>query len=313
MKNYVFTPNPSEKDIDTSLKEITEHGQSLFPIAVHFTNHDEHQKNMIHTHWHREMEILYISRGVMEVKIEGISYIAEEGDILFIPPNQLHGAVSYNNNSCAFFAIVFDSFFIQSHFSDFIQQSYIDSILESPSKHILHATNALPNIADLQNYVIKIIDEFALKQPFFELSLKANLLLFLKNLYINKEKLFQNDQYMDSKNELNSYKCKKIVLYLEENYKNHITLEEISTHIGFSKEHFCRFFKKNFRMSFVTYLNQMRVKKAEYLLLNTNLKVIDIALESGFEDSNYFTSIFKKETNMTPTDYRKNPSNVTLL
>lgn len=125
--------------------------------------------------------------------------------------------------------------------------------------------------------------------------------------------MFQNNQYMDSKNELNSYKCKKIVLYLEEYYKNHITLEEISTHIGFSKEHFCRFFKKNFRMSFVTYLNQMRVKKAEYLLLNTNLKVIDIALESGFEDSSYFTSIFKKETNMTPTDYRKNPSNVTLL
>lgn len=313
MKSYVFTPNPSEKDIDTSLKEITEHGQSLFPIAVHFTNHNEYRKNMIHMHWHREMEILYVSRGVMEVKIEGNSYIAEEGDILFISPNQLHGAVSYNNSPCAFFAIVFDSFFIESHFSDLIQQSYIDSIIESPSKHIMHATNELPNIADLRNYVVKIIDEFALKEPFFELSLKAYLLLFFKNLYINKEKLFRHDQYTDSKNELNSYKCKKIVLYLEENYKNRITLEEISAHIGFSKEHFCRFFKKNFRMSFITYLNQMRVKKAEYLLLNTNLKVIDIALESGFEDSNYFTSIFKKETNMTPTDYRKNPSNVTLL
>lgn len=313
MKSYVFTPNPSEKDIDTSLKEITEHGQSLFPIAIHFTNHNEYRKNMIHTHWHREMEILYISRGTMEVKVEGNSYIAEEGDVLFIPPNQLHGAIAYNNSPCAFFAIVFDSFFIESHFSDLVQQSYIDPIIKYASKHILHATNELPNIATLREYVIKIIDEFALKEPFFELSLKANLLMFLKNLYVNKENLFHYNQHADSKRELNSYKCKKIVLYLEENYKNRITLEDISAHIGFSKEHFCRFFKKNFRITFVTYLNQMRVKKAEYLLLNTNLKVIDITLESGFEDSNYFTCIFKKETNMTPTDYRKKPSNVTLL
>lgn len=268
---------------------------------------------MIHTHWHREIEILYISRGIMEVKIEGKSYIGKEGDILFIPPNQLHGAVSYNHSPCAFFAIVFDSLFIKSNFSDFIQQSYIDSIIEFPSKYIVHATNDLPNIAELRNNVVQIIDEFALKEPFFELSLKANLLLFLKNIYLNKDKLFRHEYYTDNKNEVNSYKCKKIVLYLEEHYKNRITLEEISTHIGFSKEHFCRFFKKNFRMTFVNYLNQMRIKKAEYLLLNTNLKVIDIALEAGFEDSNYFTSIFKKETKMTPSDYRKKPSNVTLL
>lgn len=313
MNNHIFTPNPSEKDIDTTLKEITEHGHSLFPIAVHFTNHNENQKIMIHTHWHREMEILYIFRGVMEVKIEGKSYIAEEGDILFIPPNQLHEALAHNNSSCAFFAIVFDSFFIESHFSDLIQQSYIDPIINHASKHILHATHELPNIANLQESVIKIIDEFALKEPFFELSLRANLLMFFKNLYVNKERLFNYDQLTDNKNEINSYKCKKIILYLEENYKNRITLEDISTHVGFSKEHFCRFFKKNFSMSFVTYLNQMRIKKAEYLLLNTNLKVIDIALESGFEDTNYFTSIFKKETKMTPSDYRKNPSDVTLL
>lgn len=309
MDHYVFTPNPSEKDIDTTLKEITEHGHSLFPIAVHYTNHDENQKNMIHTHWHREMEILYIFKGIMEVKIEGQSYIAEEGDILFIPPNQLHEALAYNNSSCAFFAIVFDSSFIESHFSDLIQQSYIDPLIKFASKHTLHATNALPNIAKLRKYVIKIIDDFALKEPFFELSLKANLLIFLKNLYVNKERLIQVDQHIDSKNALISYKCKKVVLYLEENYKSRITLEDVSTHVGFSKEHFCRFFKKNFRMSFVTYLNQMRVKKAEYLLLNTDLKVIDIALESGFEDSNYFTTTFKKETKLTPSDYRKKPNN----
>lgn len=49
----------------------------------------------------------------------------------------------------------------------------------------------------------------------------------------------------------------------------------------------------------------MRIKKAEYLLLHTELKIIDIALEAGFEDANYFSSLFKRETQMTPSNYRK--------
>ncbi|MGM0122804.1 hypothetical protein IGI37_000170 [Enterococcus sp. AZ194] len=313
MDKFIFTPNPSENDIDNSLKEITEHGNSLFPFAVHFTNHDQSHPIMIHTHWHREMEVLYITSGKMEVIVEGNHFVATEGDILFIPPNLLHGAVNYQQSACSFFAIVFDSFFISSHSSDTIQQSYFDPILNYTTQHIVHATNELENIEQIQQHAAELIESFAIKKPYFELTLKAHLLLFFQQLYVAKEMLFHFEQNIEQKNDLTSYKCKKILVYLEENYKNPISLDDISTHIGFSREHFCRFFKKNFRLSFFTYLNGMRIKKAEYLLLNTQLKIIDIALESGFEDSNYFTSVFKKETGLTPTAYRKNPNNVTLL
>lgn len=313
MENFIFTPNPSEKDIDQSLNEITEHGNSLFPFAVHFTSHDESQTFMIHTHWHREMEILYITNGMMEVIIEGNHFIAKEGDILFVPPNLLHGAINYNQSACSFFAIVFDSFFIESHFSDLVQQSYFDPILKYTAQHIVHATQEIHNIELLQSHASELIEAFAIKKPYYELTLKAHLFLFFQQLYEEKETLFHFEENIERKNDLTSYKCKKILLYIEENYKNHISLDDISRHIGFSREHFCRFFKKNFHISFFTYLNEMRIKKAEYLLLNTQLKIIDIALESGFDDSNYFTTVFKKETGLTPTAYRKTPNNVTLL
>ncbi|KAF1298478.1 AraC family transcriptional regulator [Enterococcus sp. JM4C] len=313
MENFIFTPNPSEEDIDPSLKEITEHGNSLFPFAIHFTNHDQKQPIMIHTHWHRELEILYITSGRMEVIIEGNHFIATEGDILLVPPNLLHGAINYQQSACAFFAIVFDSFFINSHLSDLIQQSYFDPILNYTTQHIVHATSELENIDLLQTHASELIESFAIKKPYFELTIKAHLLLFFQQLYEAKDTLFHFERGVEQKDDLTSYKCKKVLLYLEENYKNHISLEDISNHIGFSREHFCRFFKQNFQLSFFTYLNSMRVKKAEYLLINTQLKIIDIALESGFENSNYFTTVFKKETGLTPTAYRKNPNNVTLL
>lgn len=312
-KTHVFSPNPSEKDIDHSLKEITEHGNSLFPIAVHYTNHEANRKNMIHTHWHREIEILYIASGKMEVIIEGKHFIAEKDDIIFIPPNLLHEAINFEQNPCAFFAIVFDSFFIESHFSDIVQQSYIDPIIQHTTSHIFQATDTLMSIEDMRMSVTAIIEEFALKEPYYELSLKANLLQFLRCIYREKDNLFNFDQYYESKDELTSYRCKKIVLFIEEHYQEHISLEMISNHMGFSKEYFCRFFKKNFRMSFFKYLNESRIKKAEYLLLNTQHKIIDIAFETGFEDANYFTTVFKKETGLTPSAYRKAPNNLTLL
>ncbi|OTN75813.1 hypothetical protein A5886_000889 [Enterococcus sp. 8G7_MSG3316] len=312
-KKYIFTPNPNENDIDTTLKEITEHGDSLFPIAVHFTNHQSGQKNMIHKHWHRELEILYICRGRMIVNIEETSFKVKAGDILYIPSNLLHEAMHDQESPCAFFAIVFDKSFIESRVTDHIQQSYFDPLFQNINQPAMyfHEKNAF--YQDIQGSVIKIIDLFALKAPLYELSLKSNLYIFFQAVLSNTSQISGNKNIQDSKSYLNSYKCKKTLLYIEENYKSHITLEEISMHIGYSKEHFCRFFKKNFRVSFFTYLNQMRIKKAEYLLLNTHLKIIDIALETGFDDANYFTIVFKKETSLTPSDYRKRPSNVTSL
>lgn len=313
MSDYVFTPNPSEKDINHQLKEISEHGNSLFPFAVHFTNHRSDRIITIHTHWHREMEILYILTGEMEVVIERQRFLAKEGDILFIPPNLIHGAVKHQNSECAFFALVFDSFFVESHLSDQIQQSYFDPILNHSAQHIVHATSETPNLVALQEHISEIIESFALKQNYYELILKAHLLLFFKELYTEKDKLFHYNAIQENKDELTSYKCKRILLYIEENYKNHITLKEVSDHMGYSREHFCRFFKKNFKMSFFSYLNIMRIRKAEYLLLHSQLKIIDIALECGFDDPNYFTTVFKAETRLTPTEYRKSPDNWTHL
>jgi AraC-like DNA-binding protein/mannose-6-phosphate isomerase-like protein (cupin superfamily) len=313
LTKYIFTPNPNENDIDTTLKEITEHGDSLFPIAVHFTSHQSGQKNMIHKHWHRELEILYICRGNMIVNVEEESFLVEAGDIVFVPSNLLHEAIHYQNNECAFFAVVFDKSFIESRLNDHIQQSCIDPIIHDLDQHALHISKNDTHYSEARDSIIKIIDLFALKEPFYELTLKAYLFLFLKGVLLNTSKIRIQLVKPDSKSYLNSYKCKKTLLYIEENYKRPISLTEISNHIGYSKEHFCRFFKKNFRVPFFTYLNQMRIKKAEYLLLNTKLKIIDVALETGFEDPNYFTTVFKKETNCTPSHYRTKPNNVTKL
>ncbi|MCY1251201.1 HTH-type transcriptional activator Btr [compost metagenome] len=71
-----------------------------------------------------------------------------------------------------------------------------------------------------------------------------------------------------------------------------------------SESNFSRLFKKQTGVSFVEYLTQLRMEKAKELLLRPDEKVYEIALAVGYQDSRYFSQIFRKYTGDTPSEYR---------
>lgn len=93
--------------------------------------------------------------------------------------------------------------------------------------------------------------------------------------------------------------------HLENHYMDKITLEDMASLACLSKVAFCKFFKKHFNRSFVTYLNEFRVKKACGLLQATNLKTMDVAFQSGFHNMAQFHRQFIRVTGRTPMAYRK--------
>jgi Response regulator containing CheY-like receiver domain and AraC-type DNA-binding domain len=94
--------------------------------------------------------------------------------------------------------------------------------------------------------------------------------------------------------------------YVDSNYLNKITLEDISTKFFISKSHFCRTFKDMAGLNFYQYLNFVRIEKAKLLLKNSYYKNYEISEKIGFENTSYFNHLFKKMTGMTPYEYREN-------
>ena len=86
-----------------------------------------------------------------------------------------------------------------------------------------------------------------------------------------------------------------------------LTLEEVSSVASLSPTYFSKKFKLITGMGFKEYLNYVRLKHAQTALLTTNSSITDIALEYGFNDSNYFKDLFKKVYGKSPREYRKNP------
>lgn len=94
--------------------------------------------------------------------------------------------------------------------------------------------------------------------------------------------------------------------YVEEHYDTDISLADVAEAAFVTPNYLSRVFKEEMRMSFVDYLNQLRVDKAKELLLHTNLKTYEIAEKVGYKDYKYFSSMLKKLTGYSPREYRKN-------
>lgn len=94
--------------------------------------------------------------------------------------------------------------------------------------------------------------------------------------------------------------------YIEKYYMKDISLDEISMVAGYSKSHFSRTFKEMTGINFSKHLVQVRIEKAEKLLINSDQSIVDISLEVGFNDYSYFSKAFKDAYGLSPKDYRKN-------
>lgn len=96
-----------------------------------------------------------------------------------------------------------------------------------------------------------------------------------------------------------------VLQYIEENYSNVIKLENLSDVAGVTQQHLCRLFKKHFQMRPMEYISKVRVMHAKELLDYTDKTITQISNETGFQDSSYFSVVFKRYENVTPGEYRK--------
>jgi len=97
---------------------------------------------------------------------------------------------------------------------------------------------------------------------------------------------------------------KKACLFLQENYHKEISLEETAQFCNLSTFYFSKIFKEHKKQNFINYLTEIRINEAKRLLKETNLSMREISNDIGYHDPNYFTRVFKRVVNCSPSDYR---------
>lgn len=114
--------------------------------------------------------------------------------------------------------------------------------------------------------------------------------------YIIREKLIGNREV--------NILLNPVLIYISENYSEKITLESVSKACNLSVFYLSKLFKKNTGMKFIDYINLYKIEKAKQLLENTDMSIINISMSLGYDESGYFSKVFKKVVGVTPSAYR---------
>lgn len=110
----------------------------------------------------------------------------------------------------------------------------------------------------------------------------------------------------------NSRRISKACKYIEGNISRKISLSEVAELVNMSDSAFSHFFKTKTGISFITYVNNLRIAKACDLLINTSLSASEICYDCGFNNKSNFIRIFTQRKNMTPIEYRNHMTHLYL-
>lgn len=256
------------------------------------------------THWHSVMEIIMPVENYYDVDTQETHYHINPGEILFIPPGILHSlnAPSFGKR----FIFLLDI----NHLAGIKGFSGIQSLLTQP---IYVTKENYPNIYDdVYQILLQMRNEYFSKQEYADLtiySLLINLLVKFAYNHINTNNLFPNVRLYKQKEYVQKFNS--LLEFIDEHYMEDLNLEDIADSIGFSKYHFSRLFKQYTNYTFCDYLCFRRIRAVEDLLLQPDLSITEIALQSGFPSISTFNRIFKQVKNCTPSEYRAKKRHVT--
>jgi len=246
------------------------------------------------SHWHKAVEFIYSVKENASVTINNIEFVLSKRDIIIVAPGAIHN-FSVKDNVGIIFFIQFDLAKLYGFSGTNASKLYQFSteIISLTDQKILHGK--------LENQLLQMIDEYNNKALAYDLFFNARLLDIAVILSRNISNLNIKNDNVNKTYALT--KLEKAFEYIEENYKNQITLGDISTSVGFSKAHFSRTFKKITEKNFHNYLNEYRIKKVEELLLDNSITITQLAHTSGFNSIVTFNRIFKQIKGCSPTQY----------
>lgn len=250
------------------------------------------------THWHSEMEIIMPLESCYDVTFGQQDFHLLPGDILIIPSGELHQLTAPPSGTRLI------CLFSSSTLSKIRSFSYLTPYISSP---ILINRNNYEEIYDkAANLMIQMCHEYFSENLFSELTVFSHLLdLFAcYGQYRVEYKDTLNTLIDTNRHKILVERLNKVFSYLDEHFMEDITLEDAADIAGFSKYYFTRLFKQCSGYTFYNYLNFRRIKSAEDLLLNPNLSITEIALQSGFSSLSTFNRTFRKIKNCSPTEYR---------
>ena len=280
-------------------KELKQHGNEQFPFLVSYQKLSEYESGSFMWHWHPEIEITYVQKGTMCYKVNHMVYHLKEGDIVFNNSGALHSGTMENQKDCAYFPVTFDSRLIYGFFQSTVNSKYVDPVIQDSMLPAICIDQSEPWHKPFREYLLRIIDLDEKKPDFYELDIT----ICLQSMWRLLLEHITYEPQASRENSLEYDRIKKILSYIEENYQNKITLNDIAGHIHLCESECTRLFKRHMNTTLFAFLQEYRIERS-LEFLQDDQPVSAVADKAGFSDPNYYSKVFAKIKGCSPREYR---------
>jgi len=247
---------------------------------------------------HEAIEMIYVKSGSIIANIDGVKRSMHPGDFAFFRSRGVHGIYTEDESANDYYVLKIMPKYVYDLSPKNLEKNFPNRFLiYNTSLKTFWTKEELCGSEILRN-LERLINELDEPAPIPEVSTILCALNILEQIYRSDYEIYESlsdtpDDMLD------------IVAYVNVWFEMDLTAEDMAKRAHMSAAHFSRAFKKVTGKSFKDYLNFVRLNHAEFLIINTDLPITEIAMESGYSNVSYFTAMYKKAKGVSPTTHRK--------
>jgi len=247
-------------------------------------------------HEHSDFEMNYVLSGNARIIQQGREFVASAGDFFIANPYEPHEIISDATSPVQLLCLQLSKHFCEEY--------------SMQLKNVIFTEVALkPVLADedyrqLLDYYFSFCEAYLAQAEGFQLECIARLAFMTSWLIKNVPHVVIDEKAFDSRR-ANYIRARRLQEYVDDHYKEKILLDTLAAREGLSRTYISHIFHECLNVTFQDYLNKVRLEHAIHLMLDTDMEITAVCMESGFSDNKYLNQMLRKEFNCNASEFRK--------
>jgi YesN/AraC family two-component response regulator len=253
-------------------------------------------------HYHNNYEISFITEGSGKRIVGDSIEEFQPSDLVFIGPNLPHVWIADKEEK------IWSSRTLEMVFLQFTYGVLNQQMLALPEfQNVQKALNFSERGIQIVGQTLNEVSELMLQMPYMKGFEQMIHFLRIMDIIGRSDSLIHlaTKEYLKTRFTSGNKRIETIHDYLMNNYREDVDLKALSQMVNMAEGSLCRFFKQNVGLTIFEYLNKIKVEFACKLLMDPDLSILDICLDSGYNNLSHFNKQFRKTTGAAPREYRK--------
>lgn len=253
-------------------------------------------------HYHNNFEISFITEGSGKRIVADSIEEFQPGDLVFIGRNLPHVWIADKE------ARTPSNRTLEMVYLQFTSEVLCPQMLLLPElKYVARALALSERGIQIVGQTLNEVSEIMLQLPYLKGFDRMLHFFKLMDIIGSSESNIQlaSKDYLNKRFTTGNKRIAVIHEYLMSNYREEVDLKRIAGLVNMAEGSLCRFFRMNMGLTVFEYLNKIRIEFVCQLLMDPDLSILEVCLDSGFNNLSHFNKQFKKNTGVTPSEYRK--------